>query len=781
MNPYSEGEWNDVRHPEGSQPSSLNALPPGRDAWAVPPAKGIPYGQLASQHKLVLVAFLLLGTVAGTAYVVLKTPVYDAATTVELVGFNQSFMGMNQVDPQAGTDSTTASVSNIQTQTRILTSKNLVSRVRERMDQETTPVTSTPETFFTKLHAQLFNRLPFGQSEPLAQSKKAIFAAANSVSARGVGTSRLIEIYCQSTSPQVAADFVNTLTAEHITQTGNDRAKSTTATSQWMDFQLEESKDRLRQAGEKLREFVQKSGMDFFPEQSTLADSKLRQLQVDVAGIQADRIAKQSRWELAKSTPAEDLPNVLNDTALQALKSRLAELRAQLAPLTVTLTPENIRVQRIQSQINETEQTLQKEESAVQKRTEADYQEALRREKLLLGAYNAQTHSVTGQADKAAQYSMLKRDVEMEQQLYNSLLQQSTQAALIALVPPSTVRVVDPATPTDIPSSPIPVRDITVAAMLGSVVGFGLLVLGENSRRKKLTLLFDAPGHTQTLLGVPELGVIPSAKLEDPKKTLGVRMPARVFNRSEMATLGIGGQNGQTRTAEILAWRGSKSSLLAESFRQTLVSILRTQPRGHNAVYVITSAGPAEGKTTMSVNLAVAMAETGRRVLLIDADLRRTHIHAPFGDKDHKGLSDLLMSPEPIGAIALEEYMQPTRIDELQVITSGLADVETPALLFFSPRVQDLVKVLQKHFDTILIDTAPALPFPDARLWGKHSDGVVLIVRAGITTRDGAASACQRFLDDGIPVLGTILNDWTPSAGAMQGYYQYGSASTGKK
>jgi capsular exopolysaccharide synthesis family protein len=781
MNRNSEGEWNTTGLPAGPAPPSVNALPPGQDPWATPPAKGISYGQLASQHKLVLLAFLLLGAVAGTAYVTLQTPLYDAAATVELVGLNQSFLGMNQVDPQAGTDSTTASVSNIQTQTRILTSRNLLNRVIDDMDREMMPVTTTPDTVFGKLHTRLFNYLRWGQNEPLAQSREAIRAAAKSVSAHGIGTSRLIEISCQSTSPQVAADFVNALARAHILQAQNARTNDTKKTSQWVDSQLEESKSRLQEAGEKLREFVQKSGMDFFPEQTTLADSKLRQLQVDVAGIQADRIAKQSRWELAKNAPAEDLPDVLNDATLQGLKSRLAELRTQLAPLTVTLTAENIRVKRIQSQINQTEQTLQKEEVATKKRLEADYEEALRREKLLLGAYGAQTHSVSGQADKAAQYAMLRRDVEIEQQLYNTLLQQSSQADLIRLAPPTSIRVVDEAIADDVPSSPTPMRQIPMAALVGGVLGFSLLVLRENSRRKKVTFLFDAPGHTQTLLGVPELGVIPSAQLESPKKALGVRSPAGILNGSPVATLGIARQNGRAGTPDILAWRGSKSSLLAESFRQTLVSILRTQPREHNAVYVITSAGPGEGKTTMSANLAVAMAETGQRVLLIDADLRRSHVHALFGAKEQKGLVDLLNDPEPLDASALAAYLQPTGVERLQVMTSGLAQLETPALLFFSPRVKELVGLLQQQFDTILIDTAPALQFPDARLWGKYSDGVVLVLRAGFTRREGASSACQLFLDDGIPVLGTILNDWTPREGGQQGYYPYGYASTGKK
>jgi tyrosine-protein kinase Etk/Wzc len=183
----------------------------------------------------------------------------------------------------------------------------------------------------------------------------------------------------------------------------------------------------------------------------------------------------------------------------------------------------------------------------------------------------------------------------------------------------------------------------------------------------------------------------------------------------------------------------------------------------------------------MSVNLAAAMAETGQRVLLIDADLRRAHSHAVFGAKEQKGLSDLLLNSESAGTVVAEGYIQATGVENLYAITSGLVQMETPALHFFSPRVKELVELVQRQFDIILVDTAPALQFPDARLWGRCSDGVVLVVRAGVTRREGASSACQLFLDDGIPVLGTILNDWKPRDPGMQGYYPYGYASYGGK
>ena len=784
MNDRYGPEWNGSTPPGLPMGSDLRMLPAVDGGWTPAPPK-ISYWKIASRHKLLLSLCLVVGALLGTVYVILRTPQYSASSTVELVGMNQSFMNMSQVDPQAGTDITTASASNIQTQTRILTSRSMLSRVTERMSLEMTLLSSTPTTFFTKVRA----RIPFGQKEPLEQMKEAVGTAASTVSARGVGVTRLIELRCQSPSPEVSANFLNTLAAEHISQSLAIRSSTTQRTSQWMDSQLEEAKARLQAAGEKLRDFVRQSGMDFFSEQSTLADSKMKVLQGDLAGIQADRIAKQARWEMAKNTPIDSLPDVLLDPILQSLKSGIVSLRKEMAQLTATLTPEHYKVQKIQAQITELEQTLDKEKTGLLKRLENDYQEALRREKLLSGAYNAQTHAVGAQADKASQWAMLKRDAEMAQQVYNNLLQQSNQAALIALVPASNIRVVDAAIVETIPATPVPVRDIPIGAILMGGLGYGLLWFREVSRRKKLTQIFESPGHTKMILGVPELGVIPSAAVGQSKKSLAHASWRRLSlahaswrrlkRRNDILSLGILAGNGQP-TLEFATWQ-DKSSIMAESFRQTLTSILRTKPKGRCPVYVITSGGPGEGKTTLSANLAIAMATIGQRVLLIDADLRHARLHSVFGLDNCPGLSDLLKSTDSLEGADLNGYLCPTKVDNLRVMTHGLAEVDTPATLFFSPRVKELVTVLREQFDFILLDTAPVLLFPDARLWGKHSDGVVLVVRAGATTREGALAACQRFTEDGVAVLGTILNDWSPKEGSAGQYYYHSYGAYGKK
>jgi capsular exopolysaccharide synthesis family protein len=215
-----------------------------------------------------------------------------------------------------------------------------------------------------------------------------------------------------------------------------------------------------------------------------------------------------------------------------------------------------------------------------------------------------------------------------------------------------------------------------------------------------------------------------------------------------------------------------KGSALAESFRATLTSILFS---GHNGnrprMLVVTSANPGEGKTTVASNLAVAMAEIGQRVLLVDADLRKPRVHDIFGVANTYGLTDLLRNRTVDGDSLDEAIQEPTAVPGLSVLPSGPPTAAASNLLH-SPALPELMKRFKGRFDMVLIDTPPMLQMPDARVAGRLADAVVLVVRADSTTRDAAVAARQRFADDSTRVLGTILNDWNPKKPGS-GYSHY--------
>ena len=603
----------------------------------------------------------MLGAIAGTFTVMLKTPLYQAGTTVV---FNQGSAGMSQSNSQGAGGPVVTLASTIQTQIAILTSRTLINSAVQRMNLELTPQLSAPATVLTRLR----NRIPFLRQDPQLQSRQAVAVAASTTSAKPIVGTQIIQIQCSSTSPEVAAIFVNTLANAYQSLTQSSNSTQTQQRSQWIESQLEESKVRLQQANENLRTFVQKSGMNFVLAQTNLEDSKMGSLRGDVAAIQAIRIQKQSLWELAKSTSSENLPDVMNDQSLLNLKGAINEQRRQMAQLLTTLTSEDPKVKKIQVQIDELGKNLQQAEVSLLRRMQSDYEEALSDEKKLTAAYNAQIHSASAQADKSAEYAMLSREVDTDQTLYNNLMQQSGQAALMALAPSGSIQIIDLAYPPFIPSSPKPKTEIPTWAFAGGVIGYGLLLLRELLRRRRLDKLFESPGYTQTVLGVPELGVIPSTQITRPSRRFfgasGRR--AQLTDPANDADLVAG--NGHSPSGALVTGSGNQSMMLSESFRQTLVSLLRTKPRGHSPVYVITSAGPGEGKTTFSVNLARAMAEIGQRVLLVDADLRRPHVHSLLDLGEHLGLSDILASPAEVGGLELESFIQHTSIDDLSVM-----------------------------------------------------------------------------------------------------------------
>jgi capsular exopolysaccharide synthesis family protein len=218
---------------------------------------------------------------------------------------------------------------------------------------------------------------------------------------------------------------------------------------------------------------------------------------------------------------------------------------------------------------------------------------------------------------------------------------------------------------------------------------------------------------------------------------------------------------------------------MAESFRATLASVLLSS-RHRQAVQVIlvTSPSPGEGKSTIAANLAVEIARAHRRVLLIDADVKRPRLHEHFRAVNEWGWTTALNKAEPLNESDLDRLIQPTDVPGLSLLTSGPDETGSTRLLY-SARSAELLAYCRRHYSTVLIDTPPLLGISDARVIGRRADAVVLVCRSGKTTREAALAAKQRLEEDGTPILGVVLNDWKPGRNAAAYYdVRYTSAST---
>ena len=376
----------------------------------------------------------------------------------------------------------------------------------------------------------------------------------------------------------------------------------------------------------------------------------------------------------------------------------------------------------------------------------------MRREALLASRFAAQARLVADDADKAVKYHILERQVASNQQVYDAMLQRSKEVTMSAALRATAVRVIDSART---PAAPyLPHLGLNIA--LGLVPSLALAV-AFTAMRARTDRGLQGPGHAAAILNVAELGVIPRA-------TAGTGWRMRSAGVHPRLSSGARALPRGQAVIDLVADGPSHNTIL-QSFRGVLTSIMSGTDDERPTSLVITSFNPGEGKTTVTGSLAAVLAESGARVLIVDADLHSPRIHEMFGLSNTRGLTTLLAENEPLSLGRLNECVQPTALPRVFAITAGPTDAVGSGLLY-SRALAPLVALCREHFDMMLVDSPPMLQVPDARLIGRVVDGLVLVARAESTTTDEVLAVRQRLTADGTPVLGTILNAWQGGAGA---------------
>jgi succinoglycan biosynthesis transport protein ExoP len=494
-------------------------------------------------------------------------------------------------------------------------------------------------------------------------------------------------------------------------------------------------------------------------EKDNVSDVRLVELQAELSKAQADRIAKEARVEQAKKTSADALPEMLDDPTLREYRLRLTDLQRELVELTATLTPAHYKVQRVQAQIKELRSAVQNQRALTLSRIRSEHAEALRREEFLAKAYADQQKVVTDQSGKGIRYRTLKGEVDSTRQLYEAMLERVKQAELATTMRASNVLVID--------AAKVPTRRYSPSLPMNAAVGlFGgvFLGLGFVFFRERVDRRIQAPGEARVYLNVSELGVI----AED------AATPSRHDGNGQtnpgFALLPAGHLHDRS---ELTAWNRT-SSLSADSYRTIVTSILlANQDKDSPRVVVVTSPCQGDGKTTVASNLSLAVVEIGRKVLLIDGDLRRPGLHKLFGLSNGQGLSNVLHTNTPLEQhVSIKQLLCETRISGLYILPAG-GSISNSASVLHSRRMSALLERVRREFDMVIVDAPPVLPVPDARVLGRLADGIILVLRAGQTTIENAFIARQRFAEDGTRVLGTILNGWNPKTGRRYGYGGY--------
>jgi capsular exopolysaccharide synthesis family protein len=650
------------------------------------------------------------------------------------------------------------SESYFQTQVQILQSASLLRRVMDKPAIAQAFLQKENNSRWLDWRKYLGLRRPPARRDP----QPSVEAIASRLTVRSSDQTRLVQVYFEDQNPNLAAEFANTLVNEFVEQSHQMRWESTQRTAEWLASHLNDMKANLEKAEVQLQAYARASGL-LYADRGNVAEEKLQQLQSEYSRAQADRAEKQAKFETATTKPLQSLPEVLDDPTLREYGLRLTQLEQQKAQLTSALTSAHYKVREVQSQIDGLTSALEKHRANIVLRAANEYHSAIRREQLLKQAYLQQAQLVSGQAEKAIHYDTLKHEVDTSRQLYDALQQRVKQAGLATAMSASNILVVDAAKPPLLPYRPNYPLNSALGLLLGTFLGASLSILRERFNQRIAT-----PGVAPAYLNLPELGAIPLVHNSSFVRGLGLLSNG---NKSELFTLHLTGEwNSQKQL-----WKASLSiagQAMVEAFRATLTSILLPSfgplpPR----VIVLTSPGPGAGKTTVTTNLGIVMAEIGRRALLVDGDLRSPKLHEVFHVSNSWGLCDVLRSTNAISEYRLLQIVRRTDVRGLDVLPSGSAR-ESPSQLLYSPRVVELFRRLREEYDLVLVDSPPMMQLADARVLGRAADGVVLVIRSGKTTPGLAQLAVLRFAEDGTRVLGTVLNSWDPRS-SKGTYYAY--------
>lgn len=699
------------------------------------------------RRKLAIAAAAIAGLTIGIGFGLFAKPVYRARTSLQLEGFNDHALPVSSQLPNASPENY------LQNEVKVLESDTLARRIANKLaaTSESQPTVPAPG-LLTRLQVWFGFGRP-AQTSGMTEADRRTQTVKKALTVRTSLQSQVIELFYDAPNPDVAARGANAAASEFVNLNREARAQMLRDTTEWLNTQAADLRAKLESSNRQLQEFASRTGLLVADNQSTPAQDRMRQIQDALTRAEADKAAKQARFEASDTGPAELLTDGLASGPLRQYEVDLQTMRRQLADLRTMYTADNYKVTRLEAQIAETEAAVNKERKTILGRMNTEYTAASSLEEALSRSLARQLTTVGQQTEQQLQYNVLKNEIDTNQRLYNSVLEKAKDAGAASSLRMTDVRVIDPAVPPLTPYSPNLPLNSALGLGIGAMAGIGLVLVGARSGKVR------QPGEL-TFMNLPELGVVPAAT---------VPRELEIHGETALAT-----RPGETQ-----------SSLLKESFRTVLTSLLFSNridrgsqspasPSGGRTL-VVTSVDVMEGKTTIVTHLGIASAECQREVLLVDADLRRPRLHERFHLPNDYGLTNLLGPSGQAGGhqmLPLESLVQATHIPHLWVLTSGPVDASSPNAL----RAADLsvlMKLFERQFDLVFVDAPPMRLFSDARVLGRRADGVVMVVRANTRSRDELKAAYQQLVQDRVHVLGTILNDWKVDPSQARAYGRY--------
>ncbi|MEO8671128.1 MAG: polysaccharide biosynthesis tyrosine autokinase [Tahibacter sp.] len=542
-----------------------------------------------------------------------------------------------------------------------------------------------------------------------------------------VRNSRLVRVHFDSLEPAFSAVMANAIADAFIAANIDRRFDASAYAKHYLEDRLQQLKLKLEDSEKQLVEFAQQEGIITIDQQQSPAAQELQGINQSLAAAQQTRIEAEAKYRRSQQTHADALPEVLLSSIVGQLKNRRTDLLSQYQEKLRIFKPGYPAMEQLKSQITEVDEQLGREIGRIQGAVKAEYDAALNTQNMLAARLAELKLQVLDLQGRSIQYNFIKREVDTNRQIYDGLLQRYKEIGVAGGIGANNISVVDRARPPNSRFSPSLTRDL----MLGLLAGLGAGVL--------LALLFEhlddtikTPDDIERLFGLAVLGVIPRIIRGSPLKEL--KDPRSAFS---------------------------------ESYRSVRTALQFSTDAGVPRTLFITSSTPGEGKSTTALTLSLHFAQMGKRVLLIDADLRNPTLHHSLAIPNSAGLSNYLS-----GATRPLKFLRATNIKKLACLCAGPLP-PNPAELLAGPRMATLMRLAAESFDQVIVDGPPVLGIADAAILSNLSAGTVLVIESGGTRLGYVRGVLKRLIAARGRVLGVVL---TKLDSRTQGYgYGYGN------
>jgi capsular exopolysaccharide synthesis family protein len=695
---------------------------------------------------------IFCGVVALGFLLTLFSPtLYTARSTLKIEPQNPAFTGVAEVLPS---QIESGPYDYYQTQFAMLNSAPLAARVIKQLGLESNPSLSRNRfsilawimngiDFLGDSLSRLFSEPSRPKAPPsyeLGIAPGLIHRYLKFLKVEPVRNTRLVDLTFNTPDPKLSQQLANTHATSFIQMILENRFNLTQEARDFLGKKLAELREKVVQAENELHKFRQEHGVVSLEKGENIVVDRLMDLNKQLTAARSERIQAESLYQMTRNKNPEYLAQVLGNPLILQLKGSLANMEAEKSRLSSIYTGEHPRIQELNQQIGQAKKGLSAEIATVVHGIDSNYAAARAREQALEAEAKKQQDAALDLKEVGVDYAVLNEDVTVNRGLYESVLKRLNETAVANDLAASNIQVVQRAEMPMVPSYPNTLMNMIISVVLGLflAVVFGFFV-------EYMDASVNTPQQVWAAVSLATLGVVPHLKSLRQRyhPMLSDRAPS---NRQQLAS------SADDRVGKEIVVARDQFSMIAESYRSIRTALLLSQAERPPKVILITSPCPNEGKTVTTLNLGIALAQSGKKVLVIDADLRKGRCHQLLKLRNQDGLANVLT-----GHLDVKRGIQETSVKDFYLLPRG-ALPPNPADLLMSQKMRDMLEELRDAFDFIVIDSPPVIAVSDPAVLSATCDGVVLVFNGQKTTTPSARRALERLDKIGARILGVILN-----------------------